>query len=141
MLFSIATLVYLPVGTAFSQLDDLSNNKKIHIVNNLDVPLEFKEITNKEHMKLKENPPDKVEAGETGSFGVVEEGLPAHLNVKYYVNTSSSGEDVGIIFKNEVGGSPHCPKDHPDDITEVVKHCGSFDKNTSVKWEYIFSSN
>ena len=135
LLFSVAALAYSPIGEAFAKTD-------IYIVNNLDVPLEFKEIKNREHIEIKSSPPDKVDAGETKSF-TIDAGDPGneHLNIKYYVNNSSSGEEVGIVYKDEEAGtgSGSCPKDHPDWMTEEVKHCGSW-KSDTKEWQYIYTT-
>ena len=42
LLFSVAALAYSPIGEAFA--------KEIQIVNNLDVPLEFNEIKNRQQV-------------------------------------------------------------------------------------------
>ena len=136
LLFSVSAFAYFPIGDAFA--------KDIYIVNNLDIPLLFKEIKNRQDIQIVSNPPDKVAAGTTGSFSakVGQKGEDdfknKHLNIKYYVNNSSSGEQVGIVFKNNVGGSEHCPKDHPDWMTEQVKNCGTWNNNDK-KWQYIYS--
>ena len=133
LFFSVAALVYSPMGEAFA--------KKIYIVNNLDVPLEFKEVQNRQAIQITSSPPDKINAGTTGTFGIEtgDSGKNQHLNIKYYVNNSSTGEEIGIVYKWKDGETtkPHCPADHPDDIIEEVKHCGSWDNNN--EWEYIFS--
>ena len=62
-----------------------------------------------------------------------------HLNIKYCVNDASSVEQVGIIYKwDGLYGDEHCPKDHPDDITEV-NHCGFKGDSSEKDWRYIFS--
>ena len=140
MLFSIATLVYSPIANSYAQDTPPPSDgvKDVYIVNNLDVPLVFNEIKNREHIEIKSSPPETVESGETKSFKIEEgnEVGPYHLNIKYFVNDAGSGEEVGIVYKQTTGES-HCPKDHPDDITEEVDHCGSFDNNK--EWRYIFS--
>ena len=120
------------IGDAFAE-------KPIYIVNHLDVPLEFKEIENRQNIKIKSPPPGKVDPGSTKSFSVTtgDSFKNEHLNIKYYVNNSSSVDEVGIIFKYNIGSNPHCPKDHPDSISEEVKHCGSWTNDN--EWQYIFS--
>ena len=61
-----------------------------------------------------------------------------HLNIKYYVNNSDSGEQVGIVYKSDLT-SDSCPKDHPDDISEEVKHCPSCE--IPENWKYFFHHN
>ena len=108
-------------------------------MNNLDVPLLFNEIKNRQDIKIITDPPKKIDAGKTDSFEIKEGDSykNQHLNIRYYVNNSSSEEEVGVVYKWDIGGKPHCPKDHPDDITEEVKHCPSWELDEN--WEYIFS--
>ena len=138
MFFSLAVLVYSSTTNSYAQEPPPSDGAKdVYIVNNLDVPLIFNEIKNREHIQIKSSPPETVESEETKSFKIEQgnEVGPYHLNVKYFVNDASSGE-VGIVYKQTTGES-HCPKEHPDDITEEVDHCGSWDNNK--EWRYIFS--
>ena len=133
LLFSVAALAYSPIGKAFAE-------KKIYIVNNLDVPLKFQEIKNKQNLYVKTHPPNQVKALSTGSFTIAQGDLQnenQRLNVKYYVNNSASGEQVGIIYKKIYPDNTHCSKDHPDDITEEVKHCGNWSNNKD--WQYIYT--
>ena len=80
-----------------------------------------------------------VNAGTTETFKIAKgDGVKnQHLNIKYYVNNSSSGEQVGIVYKAKWGESSKCPKVAPDDIMEQVKNCGSW--GNEKKWQYIFS--
>ena len=65
---------------------------------------------------------------------------PYHLNIKYYINNSTSGEQVGIEYKwDGLYGDEHCQKDHPNWMTEEVKHCGFKGDNSDKDWQYIFS--
>ena len=137
LLFSVAVLAY----TLIDEVLAAQGTRDINIVNNLDVPLEFKEIKNREHIKIKSSPPNTIEGGETGVFKVTETDMsPYHLNVKYYINNATSGEQVGIEYKwDGLYGNEHCPKDHPDWITEEVKHCGFQGNKYNKDWQYIFS--
>ena len=97
LLFGVGALIYSPIGEAFAIPAD------IYIVNNLDVPLEFKEIKKRQNIQIKTHPPDKVEAGETGSFTINQGNFDPtqsdRLNVQYYVNNSNSGEHIAIKYK------------------------------------------
>ena len=131
-------------GIFFSSIDDVfAGEEDIYIVNNLDYPLQFTEIKNKQNIKLITDPPKVIDSGKTESFTAEPNGNfdNIHLNIKYSVSTSDNSQDdqVGIVYKFKTGdmGDGSCPKDHPDWITEEVKHCGSFDNNKD--WQYIFS--
>jgi hypothetical protein len=114
-----------------------SDNTPITIVNNLEQPLEFKEISNREHVEIKSDPLQEILAHSSGKFKI-HVGSSAgneHLNIKYTIKDTD--DQVGIVYKYdmETGGSKHCPKEHPDWVTETVEHCGNFD---SSKWSYTF---
>ena len=112
---------------------------EIEIVNNLEQPLEFKEIKNRQAIKIVSDPPKEILAHSSGSFKV-EQGDSVnneHLNVKY--NIEETEDQLGIEFKWDRldGGTKHCPKDHPNWVTEEVQHCGDWSKG----WTYTFSPN
>ena len=138
LFYGVIALIYLPLGEVFAA-------KNINIVNNLDVPLEFKEIKNRQCIKIKSSPPETVDAGEKGKFQVqlnsdncTIKAKNGHLNIQYYVNNSSSGEQVGIKYKYKwLSDSGSCPKDTPEDIQEQVKNCDTWD--TTDSWQYIYS--
>ena len=131
-LFTIATMIYTPAGEAFA--------KKIYIVNNLDVPLIYKETKKRQDIQINSGPPKEVKPHTTNDDLHISPGdslKNADLVIKYYVNNSDSGDTIGIQYNVGDGGSKHCPKDHPDWITEEVNHCGSWDNDN--EWRYIFS--
>jgi ABC-type nickel/cobalt efflux system permease component RcnA len=112
-----------------------SDNTPITIVNNLEQPLEFKEISNREHVEIKSDPPQEILAHSSGKFKIHAACAGCgneHLNIKYTIK--GTDDQVGIVFKWS-GGLDHCPKEHPDWVTETVKHCGNFD---SSEWSYTF---
>ena len=68
LLFSVAVLVYTPADQVLAKI----GTQDIHIVNNLEVPLEFKEIKNREHIEIESSPPNTIKSGETDVFRVTE---------------------------------------------------------------------
>src|SRR5690606_21792462 len=123
------------VATCFSAVSAFAASP-ITIVNNLEQPRVFLEISNREHVQIKSDPPTVVPAHSSGEFRVAPGAGNKHLNVKYVVRDTD--DTVALVFKHEVStlGDVHCPKNHPDWVAEEVKHCGDF---IDGKWAYIFS--
>lgn len=123
------------VATCFSAAGAFAD-APITIVNNLEQPLIFLEISNREHVQIKSDPPAEVPAHSSGKFHVNAGSGNKHLNVKYAVRDTE--DTVALVFKHELStlGKVHCPKDHPDWITEEVRHCGDF---LDGQWTYVFS--
>lgn len=110
----------------------------ITIVNELEQPLVFKAITNREHVQIKSDPPATIPAHSSGKFRISAGAGNKHLNVTYAIQDTE--DEVAVVYKHELStfGNPHCPKEHPKWVTEHVKDCGEFD---SKGWAYTFSEN
>lgn len=111
----------------------------ITIVNNLDQPLTFVEIKNREHIKIISDPPREILAHSSGKFKIkVGDTVGSrHVNIKYDIKDSDGG--VGVVYKRELKvdgwGESHCPKEAPDWVIETVERCGNWD---SSSWTYTF---
>ena len=132
VMFSVAVVMVFSTGTAYA--------RHINIVNNLDVTLYYKDIS-REHIQINSEPPRKVDAGTTGSFSVSGgTGYPKKLHLHYYVGEDGSSFTVGIRYKHEHGDDKeHCSADHPQNITQDVKHCTLSGDDAKGSWEYIYT--
>ena len=126
-------LVWCATGQAYAQ--DKLAQASITIVNDLGQSLVFKDIQNRQAIQIKSDPPAEIPAHSSGQFKV-EQGTSMenlHLNIEYTIKDTA--DQVGIVYKLETAGAPHCPKEHPDWTTESVKNCGDWDKG----WTYTFA--
>jgi hypothetical protein len=107
----------------------------ITIVNNLEQPLLFKEVKNREDIKIETDPPSEIAANSSGMFKIAQgtNSKNVHLNIKYSIE--GTDDEVGIVCKHNVGEKQRCPKEHPDWVTETVEHCGNYGSN---RWSYTF---
>ena len=102
LLLGVVTLIYSSHENAFTQ-EPNSIELEITIKNELDIPLEFKEIKQKENLKIESKPDDKINAGETGKIKIISEDRSKNpkLDVIYYINTSDSGQTINIVYGAE----------------------------------------
>lgn len=126
-LVSVA-LMGLSTGLAYA-------DASITIVNNLEQPLVFKEIKNRQHIQIKTDPPAEILAHSSGKFKVGKGNSinNVHLNIKYTIK--GTADQAGIVYKHLVDNPPECPKEPPDGAAETVKNCGDWDTG----WTYTFA--
>ena len=129
LFFVAVALVCCSTGQAYAQ------GAPITIVNNLDQSLVFKEVTNRQDIQIYNDPPAEVRP-HSSSYFLVADGSSMenrHLNIKYTIK--GTDDQLGIVYKEKYLGEPHCPKEHPDWVTETVEHCGGWRNG----WTYTFT--
>jgi len=110
----------------------------IYIKNDLSKTLKFVKIKNRQAVTLHSDPPDEIAAGSTGSFDIGFHDGSRHLNIKYQIGLDDGAEQVGVVYKEVDGTTDHCPKEHPDWVTETVTHCGDSNDKNNIAWTYTF---
>jgi hypothetical protein len=128
---AMAAAVCLSAGSAYAA------STPITIVNNLDQPLLFKKIQNRQSVKIVTSPPQEILAHSSGSFKIAvgSSGGNEHLDINYAVKDTDSS--VGIVYKYEklTFGKKRCSTEVPNWVTGSVKNCGNYD---SKNWKYTF---
>ena len=128
----LTTAITLSSIIALSPILDNQNafaaSYDVKIINELEEDLIFKEVKNRQNIKIKSSPPDEVKSGKTGEFKIADGSnlKPKHLNVKYYVGDKGSEKTVTIGVKpaDTANNDFKCFQKSPDDIKGSVV-CGS----------------
>ena len=128
LMVMLATGVGL-LGGSFSEEVFASESKKIVIKNGIPgQDLIFKEVENRQDVKIVTEPPKKIDPLDGAGFSVAagDSEKNYHLNVKYYVGETGSDEVIGFGFKGDVGdfsSGLNCFVDVPESITGSHDGC------------------
>ena len=106
-----------------------SDSKTIQIIDKTSEDFIFKEVSNRQDVKIVVEPPKEIPAANGAGFSVAkgDSEKAYHLNVKYYVGEEGSENVIGFGFKSKSNTDSwndfNCFTDTPDNIKGEYDHC------------------
>ena len=106
-----------------------ADSKTIEIINKTPEDFIFKEVSNRQDVKIVVEPPKEIPKGSGAGFSVAkgDSEKAYHLNVKYYVGEEGSEDVIGFGFKSKSNTDSwndfNCFTDTPDNIKGEYDHC------------------
>ena len=121
--------LFTTIEAARTMFESGIDSKKIEVINETSEDFIFKEVSNRQDVKIVVEPPKEIPKENGAGFSVAKgtSGKAYHLNVKYYVGEEGSEDVIGFGFKSKSNTDSwndfDCFTDTPDNIKGEYDHC------------------